>query len=140
MKYPLLRLSQLELTMIGDEWIFRIWWLYWTRGYQMKVSRLWNLVLTIWSINRVTYIFLAKLILSFDFLNEQVRRRLVPPNISGVPTLCCLQNTLCCSNLFDKTLQIHQLIGNNDRMLWIKVNTRFNIPPRVFTMQLPVCL
>jgi hypothetical protein len=44
-------------------------------------------------------------VLSFDFLNEQVRKRLLPPNISGVPTLFCLQNTLYCSNLFDNTLQ-----------------------------------
>ncbi|KAK2398383.1 hypothetical protein QL285_048327 [Trifolium repens] len=36
--------------------------------------------------------------------------------------------------------EIHQSTGNNDWMFLIEVNTLFNIPPGVLTMQLPICL
>jgi F-box interacting protein len=80
-----------------------------------------------------------QLVLSFDFLTEQVRNRLIPANIQGIPTLCVLQNTLCLSELHDNILRIHRSIGI-DWMLWFQVDILFRIPELTRYMQLPICL
>jgi hypothetical protein len=125
---PLLMLLQLELTMIGEKWVFPIWWFYLSRGYQTKVSRLWNLVLTIWSINRVTYISFAKMIMtgmnSFVWLSHWTSEK----TFTSTKYFRCSDFVLFAKHpvvLICLITWIHQSTGNNDRMLLIKSEYSF---------------